>query len=154
MYGRHKRALYTPGSAFYILYISSFCFSFQTKIFQHIKEYLVCEKVGCWFTNYIQQKCADLKKKFGNCYSKYKAQLDYEQNLQYWITKYKDIDNNKYITHYFRDLSINIYNDYILELIIKSFYTELEKFYTFFSQLKSFKSITVVNTLANNAFKH
>lgn len=35
----------------------------------------------------------------------------------------------------------------------ESFYIELEQFYISFCELKSLKSITIVNTLANNAFK-
>lgn len=40
------------------------------------------------------------------------------------IIKYKDINNNKDITHYFRDLLINLYDKYILKLITGLFYVE------------------------------
>lgn len=73
--------------------------------------------------------CDNLKKKIDNYYPKYKTQLSYEEYLPCWITKYKDINNNKYIVYYFRDLLINIYNDYILELIIQSLYIKFEQFY-------------------------
>ena len=36
----------------------------------------------------------------------------------------------------------------------KSFYIVSELFHTSFGQLKSLESITVINTLADNAFKH
>lgn len=43
-------------------------------------------------------------------------------------------------------------NDNILEP--ESFYIKSEQFYTSTDQLQSSKSLTVVNTLADNAFKH
>lgn len=45
------------------------------------------------------------------------------------MTKYKGVDNNKSIAYYFRDLSINIYNDYISKPIAKSFYNKFKQFY-------------------------
>lgn len=65
-----------------------------------------------------------MKKKVGNHYPKYKAQPDYEQNLQRWINEYKDIDDDENIAYYFEDLSIDTYNNYIPEL--ESCYTESE----------------------------
>ena len=38
--------------------------------------------------------------------------------------EYKDVDNDKDIAHYFKDLSINVDNDYIPRLEL--FYTKLE----------------------------
>lgn len=52
----------------------------------------------------------------------------------------------------FGNLLINTQNDNTPQF--ESFYIELVQFHTSFSQLKSSKSITVVNTLADNAFKH
>lgn len=37
---------------------------------------------------------------------------------------------------------------------LKTFYIKLEQFHAFFGQLKDSKSIIVVNTLADNAFKY
>lgn len=39
-------------------------------------------------------------------------------------------------------------------LELGTFYTISEQFYTFFGQLKSSKSITIVNTLVDNIFKY
>lgn len=93
-----------------------------------------------------------MKKKFGDRYPKYKTWPSYEQNLYYRITKYQDVDNNKDIAHYFRDLLIDIYNDYILEFEL--FYTKLEKFHILISQIQSFESLTINNSLVDNFFKH
>lgn len=64
------------------------------------------------------------------------------------------MDNNEYIAHHIKDSSINIYDVYILELIIKSFYNESELLHNFFSWLKGSKSITIVILLADNAFEY
>lgn len=95
-----------------------------------------------------------MKIKFRDSYLKYKAQSSYKQNLQYWITEYKSIDNNKCIVYYFVNLSINTQNDYILKPSIELFNTELKQFDIFFDWLKGFKSIIVINTLADNTFKY
>lgn len=109
-------------------------------------------KISFWSINHTQQEQNDLKYKFDDRYLKYKSRLSYEQNLQYWIMKYEDLDNNKDIAYYFEDLSIEIHNDYTSES--KSFYTKSEQFHIFFDQLEGSGSITVVNTLADNTFKH
>ena len=36
----------------------------------------------------------------------------------------------------------------------ESFYIDPEQFYTLISQLHNSKSLIIINTLANNAFKH
>ena len=48
---------------------------------------------------------------FSNCYPKYKARPSYEQDLQYWITKYEDIKNDERVAQYIGNLSINTQND-------------------------------------------
>lgn len=51
-----------------------------------------------------------------------------------------------------RDLSIDMQNNNIFEPEL--FYIELEQFYTLISQLQSYKSLTIINTLANNVFQY
>lgn len=51
-----------------------------------------------------------------------------------------------------RDLSIDMQNNNISELEL--FYIELKQFYTSISQLQSYKSLIIVNTLANNVFQY
>lgn len=68
--------------------------------------------------------------------------------------EYKGVDNNKYIIQYFGELSINTQNDYILKPIMKLFDTESKQCYTSLGQLEGFESIIIINTLADNAFKH
>lgn len=68
------------------------------------------------------------------------------------MTKYKDIEDNKALAHFFADLLIDIYNNYTVES--ESFYTKLEQFHISFGQLKGFKSETVVNILTDNTFKY
>lgn len=70
------------------------------------------------------------------------------------ITKYEDVDNNESIAHYFGDLSINVYNDYIPELTSVSLYTKFEQFYISIDQMQSSKSIIAVNALVDNTFKY
>ena len=65
----------------------------------------------------------------------YKNQLDYKRNLQRWITKYKSVDDNERIAHYFGDLSINIHNDHIPEPTTKSLYTKFKQFHTSIGQI-------------------
>ena len=131
----------------------SFLSRFSFRPVQYTKKCFICRKVGCWSTNHTHQKCEELKKKFSDCYPKYKARPGYERTLQYWITDYKGIgDNNEHIAQYFRDLSIHMQNDNILES--ESVYIKSEQFHTFFGQLKGWESIIVVNTLANNDFKY
>ena len=79
-------------------------------------------KVSYWSINYIQQELDKSKKKFSDYYSEYKTHSSYEQDLQYWITKYDSIENNDYIAQYFKNLLINTQNDNIPKL--KSFYIE------------------------------
>lgn len=67
---------------------------------------------------------------FGNYYPRYKAQKSYEWNLQYWITKYEDVDNNKDISYYFEPLSIDII-DYTLKSALV--YIIFEQFHTLIS---------------------
>ena len=104
--------------------------------------------------NYTQQERDNSKKKFGNYYSKYKNQPGYKQNPQYWITEYEGVDNNKGIVHYFKDLSIDIYNDYTPEPTTESLYTKSKQFHTSVGQMRGSESVTAVNALANNAFKY
>lgn len=66
--------------------------------------------------------------------------------------EYEGVDNDKNIAYYFEDLSININKDYIPGS--ESFYTGSGQFHTSIGHLHNSKSFTVVNTLANNAFKH
>lgn len=42
-------------------------------IFQYNKKYFVYKKVTYWASNHTQQKCNNLKKLFGDFYSKYKV---------------------------------------------------------------------------------
>ena len=92
-------------------------------------------------------------KKLSDRYSEYKARPGYEGTVQCWITDYEDIeDDDEHVTQYFGNLSIDTQNDNTLEP--ESFYIESEQFHTSFGQLKGSESITVVNTLADNAFKH
>lgn len=67
------------------------------------------------------------------------------------ITKYKDVDNNDDIAHYFGGLLIDT-NDCIPEF--ESFFHMLEQFHISIAQLKSSDLIIVVNILAYNVFKH
>lgn len=80
-----------------------------------MKKYFGYEKANYQSINHTQQERDDSKKKFGNCYPGYKNRSSYEQNLKCQIIEYKGINNNERITHYFRDLLINIYDDYPLE---------------------------------------
>lgn len=112
----------------------------------------MCRKVSCWSSNHTQQERDESKKKFGDRYPEYKAQSSYEQNFQRWITEYEGIDDDEDIAHYFEDLSIDADNDCMPGF--ESFYTESEQFHTSIGQLHSSESLTVVNTLADNAFKH
>lgn len=59
-----------------------------------------------------------------DCHPKYKVQSIYEQILQCWMAKYESINDDKNLAHYYEDLSINTYNNCILEF--KSFYTKLK----------------------------
>lgn len=93
-----------------------------------------------------------MKKKFGNHYFKYKDRLDYEKNLQHWITKY-EVNNNKNIAYYFRDLLIDTHNDYILNSKTELFYLKLKQFYIFIDQLQNPESFTIVNNFDNNTLK-
>ena len=68
------------------------------------------------------------------------------------MTKYEGIEDDEHVAQYFRNLLINTQNDNIPEP--ESFYIESEQFHTFFGQLEGSEPITVVNTLADNAFKH
>ena len=81
---------------------------FSSQPVQHTKKCFVCGKVSCWLTNYTQQEHDKSKRRFNNCYPKYKARPTYERDLQHWITKYKDIEDDKHVAQYFGDLSINI----------------------------------------------
>ena len=40
------------------------------------------EKVSYWLTNYNQQECDELKKRFGNRHPNFKAGLGYKQNIK------------------------------------------------------------------------
>lgn len=94
-----------------------------------------------------------MKKKFSDHYLEYKARPGYERTLQHWITDYEGIKNDdEHVAQYLGDLSIDMQNDNTPEL--ESFYIESEQFHTYFGQLKGSESITIVNTLAYNAFKH
>lgn len=77
----------------------------------------MCKTISYCSINNTQQKYHNLKKTFGDHYSLHKNWPDYEWNLQYWITKYK-FDNDKNIVYYFRDQSVNSYDDYITDLKI------------------------------------
>lgn len=121
-------------------------------IFQRTKKCFVCGKVGCWSSNHTRQERDDSKKKFGDRYPKYKTQSTYERNFKRWITEYKGIDDNKDIAHYFDNLSIDADHDYTPGS--GSFHTESEQFHTSIGQLDSAESKTVINTRADNAFKH
>lgn len=68
--------------------------------------------------------------------------------------EYQGVDDDEGIAHYFGDLSINTHDDYTPEPTTESLYTESEQFHTSFGQLEDSESITIVNTLADNAFKH
>lgn len=71
---------------------------FLSWLVKYIKKCFICEKVNCWSTNYTQQECEKLKKKFTDRYLKYKAQQDGKKALQYWITDYEGIkDDNNHI---------------------------------------------------------
>lgn len=63
------------------------------------------------------------------------------------------MDNNESIAHYFRDLSINVYNDYTPEPTSVSLYTKFEQFYISVDQMQSSKSIIAINALVDNTFK-
>ena len=77
------------------------------KTFRRTNKYFVCKKVSCWLSNHTQQEHDNSKKRFGDRYSKYKAQPSYKQNLQHWIMEYESVDDDKNIAHYFKNLSIN-----------------------------------------------
>ena len=125
---------------------------FSSRPFHRTKKCFVCGTIGCWSTNHTQQERDDSKKKFNDRYPQYKAQPGYEQALQRWITEYEGIeDDDERVAHYFGNLSIDTKND-ILEP--ESFYTKSEQFHTSIGQLQSSESLTVVNILAENAFKH
>ena len=62
------------------------------------------------------------------------------------------VDNDKSVAQYFGDLSIDMQNDNSPEP--ESFYIESKQFHTYFGQLKGSEPIIVINTLADNAFKH
>lgn len=64
------------------------------------------------------------------------------------------MDNNKDIVHYFRDLSINVYNNYILELITELLYINFEQFHTSIGQIQGSESVTAINVLDDNIFKY
>ena len=117
-----------------------------------MKKCFICRKVGCWSSNHTQQKRDDSKKKFGDCYPEYKTRPSYERIFQCWIMKYEGIDNDEDIAHYFEDLLIDVDNDFTPTS--KSFFTESEQFHTSIGQLNNSESKTVVNNLANNAFKY
>lgn len=153
-HGQYRGAFYTPWGVSYIPCISSFHPSYWSKTFQYTKKYFICEKVICWSTNHIQQGCDDLKKKFGNYYPEYNVRSGYERNLQCWITKDEDVYNDECIAHYFGDLSINTHDNYTLEPTTKSLYIKSEQFHTLIGQLQDIEFITVINTLADTAFKY
>lgn len=113
----------------------------------------MCRKFSYQLINHTQQENDNSKKKFNDCYPKYKTRPGYEQTLQYWITNYGGIEeDNKCVAQYFKDLLIDTHNDYTPEP--KLFYIESKQFYTFFGQLEGSMFLTVVNILANNIFKH
>ena len=126
--------------------------SYRPGTFQRTNKCFVCGKVSCWSSNHTQQERDDSKKRFGDCYPKYKARPSYKRNLQRWITEYEGVDDDEDIAHYFGDLSIDTQNDNTPER--ESFYIGSGQFYTSFGQLEGSESMTVVNTLADNAFKH
>lgn len=68
--------------------------------------------------------------------------------------EYKSVNNNEDIAHYFEDLSINTYDDYIPELTNELLYTGSKQFYIPFCKLKASESVTIINILADNAFKY
>lgn len=128
------------------------CHSYQPETFQQIKKCFVCGKVSCCSSNYTQKECDELKKKFSDRYPEFKTRPNYKQNFQHWITEYKGVDDNEDIAYYFENLLINIDNNCTPG--IESFYTNFKQFHTSIGQLHNSKSLIVVNTLANNAFKH
>ena len=78
---------------------------------QYIKKCVLCRKVSYWSTNHTQKEHDKSKKKFGDCYSKYKAWPSNEQDLQHQITEYEAIEDDERVVQYFEDLSINTQND-------------------------------------------
>ena len=118
MYGRHRGISLSSRP------------SYWPKTFQRTKKCFVCRKFGCWSSNHTQQECDNLKKKFADRYSKYKARSSYKQNLQRWITEYKGVDDDEDVAHYFGDLSIDTQNDNIPEP--DSFYIESAQFHISF----------------------
>lgn len=93
-----------------------------------------------------------MKKKFDDYHPEFKSRPSYKQDLKYWITNYKDIDNNEGINQFFSNLSIDIQNDYILKSEL--YYTKSKEFHTSIGQLPSFESLIVINILADNEFKY
>ncbi len=65
--------------------------------------------------------------------------------------KYEGIKDDENIVHYFENLLINIHNGYISEF--KLFYSKLKQLHTLIGELQSFDSLTIINNLADNAFK-
>ena len=152
MRGRYKGAAYTPRGGPHTN--RTFSSRPSSRPFQHTKKCFVCGKISCWSTNHTQQERDDSKKKFGDRYPEYKTRPGYERNLQRWITEYEGVDDDEGIAQYFGNLSIDTHDDYTTESTPESFYTESEQFHTSIGQLQGSESVTVVNTLADNAFKH
>lgn len=126
---------------------------FSCQPVQRTKNCFVCGKVSYWSRNHTQQERDDSKQNFSDHYCKYRTQPGYEQTLQIWIINYEGIENDdEIVAQYFEDLSIDTENDNIPEP--ESFYIESKQFYTSIGQLESSGSLTVVNTPADNAFKH
>ena len=126
--------------------------SYWSGIFQRTKKCFACGKVSFWSSNHTQQERDDSKKKFGDRYPEYKARPSYERNFQRWITEYEGIDDDEDIAHYFEDLSIDADNDCTLGS--ESFHMESEQFYISIGQLNNSESKSIINTLADNTFKH
>lgn len=74
--------------------INLYVASIEVQIYHHLvfhinqgylntsRSILCLEKMSCWSINHTQQEYDNSKKKFGDYHSKYKAQPEYEQNLQ------------------------------------------------------------------------
>ncbi len=70
------------------------------------------------------------------------------------ITEYESVDDDEGIAQYFGNPSIDTHDDYTTESTSESFYIKFEQFHTSIGQLQGSESVTVVNTLADNAFQH
>lgn len=84
---------------------------------------------------------------------KYKYRPGYEQNLQRWTTKC-EVDNNKGIAHYFGNLLVDSYDDYITDIRVESFFFQSERFYISKSQLQFSEIVIIINNLDDDISNH